>query len=119
MSDDLVRLDGVAKHFPVGGSFFGRRAARVKAVDGVSFGIREGQTFGLVGESGCGKSTIAMLLVKLLEPTAGRLTFERALPAPTSTCSSEKPSRNDFTTLRRRSCWALPASWTPTILKRC
>ena len=78
MSDDLVRLDGVAKHFPVGGSFFGRTAARVKAVDGVSFGIREGQTFGLVGESGCGKSTIAMLLVKLLEPTAGRLTFERA-----------------------------------------
>ncbi|HEY3099034.1 MAG TPA: ABC transporter ATP-binding protein [Methylomirabilota bacterium] len=78
LSDDLVQLDGVAKHFAVGGGFFGRMAARVKAVDGVSFGIREGQTFGLVGESGCGKSTIAMLLVKLLEPTAGRLTFERA-----------------------------------------
>jgi oligopeptide/dipeptide ABC transporter ATP-binding protein len=76
MSDALVRLDDVTKHFPVGGSFFGRASARVRAVDGVSLAIREGQTFGLVGESGCGKSTIAMLLVKLLEPTAGRLTFD-------------------------------------------
>jgi oligopeptide/dipeptide ABC transporter ATP-binding protein len=62
----------------VGGGFFGRSAARVRAVDDVSFGIREGETFGLVGESGCGKSTIAMLLVKLLEPTAGRLAFDGA-----------------------------------------
>ena len=78
MSDDLVQLDDVVKHFPIRGGFFGRSAARVRAVDGVSFGIREGQTFGLVGESGCGKSTIAMLLVKLLEPTTGRLAFEGA-----------------------------------------
>ena len=75
MIDDLVQLDGVAKHFPIGGGLFGRSTAHVRAVDGVSFAIREGQTFGLVGESGCGKSTIAMLLVKLLEPTAGRITF--------------------------------------------
>jgi oligopeptide/dipeptide ABC transporter ATP-binding protein len=76
VSDDLVRLEDVAKHFPLGGGFFGRSAAHVRAVDGVTFGIREGQTFGLVGESGCGKSTIAMLLVKLLEPTAGRVVFD-------------------------------------------
>jgi oligopeptide/dipeptide ABC transporter ATP-binding protein len=76
MSDELVRLDGVAKHFPLGGGFFGRAAVHVRAVDGVSLAVREGQTFGLVGESGCGKSTIAMLLVKLLEPTAGRLAFD-------------------------------------------
>jgi oligopeptide/dipeptide ABC transporter ATP-binding protein len=76
VSDDLVRLEDVTKHFPLGGGFFGRSAAHVRAVDGVSFGIREGQTFGLVGESGCGKSTIAMLLVKLLEPTAGRVVFD-------------------------------------------
>ena len=76
MSDDLVRLDAVAKHFPLGGGFLGRSSAHVRAVDGVSFGIGEGQTFGLVGESGCGKSTIAMLLVKLLEPTAGRIVFD-------------------------------------------
>jgi oligopeptide/dipeptide ABC transporter ATP-binding protein len=78
VSDDLVQLDCVVKHFPIRGGFFGRSATRVRAVDGVSFGIREGQTFGLVGESGCGKSTIAMLLVKLLEPTTGRLAFEGA-----------------------------------------
>ena len=78
MSDDLVQLDDVVKHFPIRGGLFGRSATRVRAVDGVSFGIREGQTFGLVGESGCGKSTIAMLLVKLLEPTTGRLAFEGA-----------------------------------------
>jgi oligopeptide/dipeptide ABC transporter ATP-binding protein len=78
VSDDLVQLDAVAKHFPVGSGFFGRSPAHVRAVDRVSFGIREGQTFGLVGESGCGKSTIAMLLVKLLEPTAGRVVFDGA-----------------------------------------
>jgi oligopeptide/dipeptide ABC transporter ATP-binding protein len=79
VSDEaLVQLDRVARHFPVGGGFFGRATAHVRAVDGLSFGIREGQTFGLVGESGCGKSTLAMLLVKLLEPTTGRIAFEGA-----------------------------------------
>ena len=76
MSDEpLVAVENVAKHFPVRG-FFGRRAAPVKAVDGLSFQIPRGRTFGLVGESGCGKTTIAMLLVKLLEPTAGHIRFD-------------------------------------------
>jgi len=76
MSDEpLVVVENVAKHFPVRG-FFGRRTAPVKAVDGLSFQIPRGRTFGLVGESGCGKTTIAMLLVKLLAPTAGHIRFD-------------------------------------------
>jgi oligopeptide/dipeptide ABC transporter ATP-binding protein len=74
--DPLVEVDDLQKHFPVGRGLFARRAAHVKAVDGLSFRIPAGQTFGLVGESGCGKTTIAMLLVKLLEPTAGRISFQ-------------------------------------------
>ena len=68
-----VDVDALVKHFPVGRSFFGGRPAHVKAVDGITFRIPQGGTFGLVGESGCGKTTIAMLLVKLLEPTAGQI----------------------------------------------
>jgi oligopeptide/dipeptide ABC transporter ATP-binding protein len=71
-----VEVENLAKHFPVGRGFFGRRTAYVKAVDGLSFRIPHGGTFGLVGESGCGKTTIAMLLVKLLEPTVGRIAFD-------------------------------------------
>ena len=77
MSDELiVAVENVAKHFPVGRGFFGSRTAHVKAVDGLSFQIPHGRTFGLVGESGCGKTTIAMLLVKLLQPTVGHIRFE-------------------------------------------
>ena len=77
MSEALsVEVENLAKHFPVGRGFFGRRTAYVKAVDGLSFRIPHGGTFGLVGESGCGKTTIAMLLVKLLEPTVGRIAFD-------------------------------------------
>jgi len=76
VSDEpFVVVENVAKHFPVRG-FFGRRTAPVKAVDGLSFQIPRGRTFGLVGESGCGKTTIAMLLVKLLAPTAGHIRFD-------------------------------------------
>lgn len=74
MSDAIaVDVEDVAKHFPVARGFFGRRGASVRAVDGLTFHIPPGGTFGLVGESGCGKTTVAMLLAKLVEPTAGRL----------------------------------------------
>jgi oligopeptide/dipeptide ABC transporter ATP-binding protein len=77
VSEELtVQVENLVKHFPVGRGFFGRRTAHVKAVDGLSFHIRQGRTFGLVGESGCGKTTIAMLLVKLLEPTVGHIYFD-------------------------------------------
>ena len=76
MSDPILDVQDVAKHFPAGRGFFGRSAAAVKAVDGLSFQIDRGRTFGLVGESGCGKTTLAMLLVKLLDPTSGHIVFD-------------------------------------------
>jgi peptide/nickel transport system ATP-binding protein/oligopeptide transport system ATP-binding protein len=69
----LVEVQGLKKHFPVTKGLFGRAAGTVYAVDGVSFHIAPGETLGLVGESGCGKSTVGRTLLKLLEPTAGRI----------------------------------------------
>jgi oligopeptide/dipeptide ABC transporter ATP-binding protein len=69
--DELVRVRGLVKHFPVEGS-----DDVVRAVDGVSFEIFRGETLGLVGESGCGKSTVGRCLLRLIEPTAGEIAFE-------------------------------------------
>ena len=75
--DELLIVDNLKKHFPVTrGIIFQRQVAAVKAVDGVSFSVREGETLGVVGESGCGKSTMARCVMKLLEPTAGRVVFD-------------------------------------------
>ena len=69
--DPLVKVKGLVKHFPVEGS-----DDVVRAVDGVSFEIFRGETLGLVGESGCGKSTVGRCLLRLIEPTAGEISFE-------------------------------------------
>ena len=75
--DDLLVVDGLTKHFPVTrGIVFQRQVAAVKAVDGVSFTVRRGETLGVVGESGCGKSTMARCVMRLIEPTSGRIEFE-------------------------------------------
>jgi peptide/nickel transport system ATP-binding protein len=71
----LVRIENVAKHYRRAGAAFGRRAEPVRAVDGVSLDLRAGETLGLVGESGSGKTTLARMLVRLLEPSAGRIVF--------------------------------------------
>jgi len=70
----LVRVEGLTKHFPVRIGFAGR--ARVHAVDGVDLEIQEGETFGLVGESGSGKSTLGRCILRLIEPTSGRIWFD-------------------------------------------
>jgi oligopeptide transport system ATP-binding protein len=72
----LLRVENLVKHFAVKQGFFGRNSAAVQAVDGVSFDIAAGETLALVGESGCGKSTVGRLVLRLLEPTSGRVTFD-------------------------------------------
>jgi peptide/nickel transport system ATP-binding protein/oligopeptide transport system ATP-binding protein len=72
----LMSLRDVRKYFPVGSGLFGKKNQFVKAVDGVSFDILPGETVGLVGESGCGKSTIGRMLVGLVQPTGGEIFFE-------------------------------------------
>ncbi len=73
----LVRVDNLVKYFPVkGGGLVGRTVAQVKAVDGVSLEIRRGQTLGLVGETGCGKSTLARCIAGLIPATSGHVMFE-------------------------------------------
>ncbi len=74
----LLQVENLGKYYPLRGGFFNRPIGVIKAVDGVSFAIREGSSFGLVGESGSGKSTIARCLLRLEEPSFGRIIFEGA-----------------------------------------
>jgi oligopeptide/dipeptide ABC transporter ATP-binding protein len=75
--EPLLEVRDLVKHFPITSGFFiSRQVAAVQAVDGVSFDVLRGETLGIVGESGCGKSTTARLLLRLLEPTSGSIRFE-------------------------------------------
>lgn len=76
MSDNLLEVKGLKKYFPIKKGIFSKTVGHVKAVDDVSFTIKRGETLGLVGESGCGKTTAGRSILRLIEPTAGSIKFE-------------------------------------------
>ncbi|KQL53829.1 dipeptide/oligopeptide/nickel ABC transporter ATP-binding protein [Heyndrickxia shackletonii] len=74
--EPLIKIENLKKSFPIQGGVFGKKVGEVKAVDDISFFIQKGETLGLVGESGCGKSTTGRMILRLLEPTSGKISFE-------------------------------------------
>ncbi len=76
MSDTILQVEGLKKKYIIEKSFFGKEKSSVNAVDDISFSIERGRSFALVGESGCGKSTTARCILKLIEPDEGRVIFE-------------------------------------------
>src|SRR6478752_3524410 len=77
LEEPLLTVENLEKHFPITrGIIFQKEIGRVRAVDGVSFSVNKGETLGVVGESGCGKSTMARCVMRLLNPTGGKITFD-------------------------------------------
>lgn len=89
----LLEVKDLKKHFPIKGGLFGRTTGHIRAVDGVSFSVEKGETLGLVGESGCGKTTAGKVILRLEEATAGEVYFEG--------CNILELTREEMRNLRR------------------
>src|SRR6478736_1215333 len=104
---ELLAVEDLQKYFPVTrGLIFQKEVAQVKAVDGVNFTLEQGETLGVVGESGCGKSTMARCIARLLEPTGGKSRSEgRDIRPPHR--SGMRAARRDMMMVFQDPCWRL------------
>src|SRR6476646_1281329 len=74
-TDEILKIVNLKKYFKIGGGFLGGKGLNIRAVDDVSFSVKRGETFGLVGESGCGKTTLGQTIIRLYQPTEGSIEF--------------------------------------------
>jgi len=99
---NIVTAINLRKYFPIVGGVFRRKIGDVKAVDGVTFTIKTGETFGLVGESGCGKTTLGKTLIRLLDPTSGKILFDPEGNLPEDPKIGERINNYDISSIKGR-----------------